>query len=77
MTNGSVILLEDPSFFSPISQLNYEFYSDTDQLHSALKQQQDIQCIAGIGALPFGQAQQPCLTDYADGIDTLQFLLTL
>ena len=27
--------------------------------------------------LPFGQAQRPSLTDYADGVDTLQFLRTL
>jgi hypothetical protein len=27
--------------------------------------------------LPFGQAQQPGLADYADGVDTIQFLLGL
>ncbi len=27
--------------------------------------------------VPFGRAQQPTLTDYADGVDTLQFLHTL
>jgi hypothetical protein len=27
--------------------------------------------------LPFGQAQRPSLTDYADGVDTLQFLRSL
>jgi len=36
---------------------------------------EDIQCIAGHGAVPFGQAQQPGLADYADGVDTLEFLL--
>jgi len=28
----------------------------------------------GKGYLPFGSAQCPTLTDYADGIDTMQFL---
>ena len=28
MTNESIILFENPSIFSPISQLNYEFYTD-------------------------------------------------
>ena len=27
MTNGSLLLVEDASLFSPISQLNYEYYT--------------------------------------------------
>lgn len=77
MTDGSVILVEEPSLFSPIAQLNYEYYSDLSQLRSRLEQEKDIQCIAGKNDIPFGQAQQPCLTDYADGVDTLQFLLSI
>lgn len=77
MTDGSVILVEEPSLFSPIAQLNYEFCEDFNQLRSRLEQEKDIQCITGENGIPFGQAQQPCLTDYADGVDTLQFLLSL
>ena len=77
MTNGSVILLEEQSLFSPISRLNYEYYSNAGQLTEQLGQQQDLQCVVGESAIPFGQAQQPGLTDYADGIDTLKFLLSL
>lgn len=77
MTNDSIILHENSSVFSPISQLNYEFYSDLDAVESALKNNEDIQAIAGNKHLPFGEAQQPSLTDYADGVDTLQFLLSL
>ena len=32
MSNESFLLVEDASFFSPISQLNYEFYTDQDKL---------------------------------------------
>jgi hypothetical protein len=77
MTNESIILLEDPGIFSPISQLNYEFYSRPDEVAGKLQQQADVQCIVGRQQIPFGQAQLPCLTDYADGVDTLQFLLSL
>lgn len=77
MTNESVILLEEPALFSPISQLNYEFYTDASTVKASLQQHPDVQCITGSGNIPFGQAQQPCLTDYADGVDTLQFLLSL
>jgi hypothetical protein len=77
MTNGSIILQEDTAIFSPISQLNYEYYSVPGEVIDKLKQQQDVQCIVGRQQIPFGQAQLPCLTDYADGVDTLQFLLSL
>ncbi|HEX9513788.1 MAG TPA: acyl-CoA reductase [Puia sp.] len=37
----------------------------------------DVQCVVGEGGLPFGKAQHPALNDYADGVDTLQFLQDL
>lgn len=77
MTNGSVILSEDRSLFSPISQLNYEFFTDPDEALKNLQSSADLQCIIGHGFIPFGQAQSPSVTDFADGIDTLQFLTSL
>ena len=77
MTNGSVLLVEDSSLFSPISQLNYEFYSDKKELLALLQTLNDIQCIIAKDFIPFGQAQQPGIADYADGVDTLQFLINL
>jgi hypothetical protein len=77
MSNESLLLKEDPSLFSPISQLNYEFYIDMGKLSASLKNNRELQCIAGRNFTPFGQAQAPSLSDYADGTDTIQFLLTL
>jgi len=76
MTNESILLSENDSVFSPISQLNYGFYDDLETLESSLKDNNDIQCIVG-KEIDFGKAQTPLLMDYADGIDTMQFLLTL
>jgi hypothetical protein len=76
MTNGSTLLVENESIFSPISQLNYGFYSDWENLITSLKTNEEIQCIAGYD-MPYGEAQRPGLMDYADGVDTMQFLLTL
>ena len=76
MTNESTLLVESESLFSPISQLNYDFYNKIEPLLHSLKNNKEIQCIAGVD-LPFGSTQQPGLSDYADGIDTLQFLVTL
>jgi hypothetical protein len=100
MTNGSILLVENGSFFTPISVLNYEYYHlpgtevteveptsngevrgfappSKHTLFPALAGNTDVQCIVGEGGIPFGKAQQPALNDYADGVDTLQFLRDL
>lgn len=77
MSNESIILLENPSIFSPISQLNYEFYTNKKLVAESLRTLSDLQCAVGHDYLPFGQAQLPSLTDYADGIDTINFLTKL
>lgn len=77
MTNGSILLIEDEAVFSPISQLNYSYYTDATKLAEKLSNNHDIQCITGTNLIPFGSTQGPGLSDYADGIDTLRFLSTL
>ncbi len=77
MTNGHLLLIENMSIFSPISQLNYEFYEDAAALKKQLSSDNNIQCVVGANAVAFGTTQQPGLTDYADGEDTLKFLLGL
>ena len=77
MTNGSILLIEDSSIFSPISQLNYEYYASRDELLSSLYHNQDIQGIVEKNHIPFGQAQSPGLFDYADRVDTMKFLQSL
>jgi hypothetical protein len=77
MTNGSTLLIENEAVFSAISQLNYSFYDDAETVKKSLQNNQDIQCIVGHGHTDFGQAQQPGLFDYADGVDTMGFLLGL
>jgi hypothetical protein len=77
MNNDTVILTENSSPFSPVSQVHYHFYTDKKALSQELENNTDIQCIVGHGFIPFGQAQQPGLTDYADGVDTMAFLQQL
>lgn len=74
MNNDTVILTENNSPFSPVSQLHYSFYTDRAELLNQLKRDESIQCIVGSGLVPFGAAQQPQLIDYADGVDTMAFL---
>ncbi len=77
MNNGTVIFSEDTQLFSPISQINYEYYNNKSQLTETLKSNPQVQCIVGNGNISFGKAQQPSLTDYADGVDTMEFLVAL
>jgi hypothetical protein len=77
MTNGSILLAEDASLFSPIAQLHYEYYDNKIQLVESLRGHPDLQALVGHGEIPFGQAQCPSVSDYADGVDTLSFLKNL
>jgi hypothetical protein len=78
MTNGSsVLLVEDPSLFSAIAQLHYSYYDDAAQVEESLAGSPDLQCIVGRGHTPFGMAQQPDVGTFADGVDTMEFLLKL
>ncbi|MDC8003988.1 acyl-CoA reductase [Aureisphaera galaxeae] len=82
LDNEFMLLKEDTQFSSPISVVFYERYKDLDHLKDHLSEnQENIQCIVGQtgweGEIPFGEAQSPKLWDYADGVDTLKFLLEL
>ena len=80
LDNGFLLLKEDPGMGSPIGTLFYESYESLPALRRLLESQADaLQCVVGPaeinGAIPFGMSQQPGLSDYADGVDTVDFLL--
>jgi hypothetical protein len=78
MTNEATLLVENKGLFSPISQLFYEYYIDLDVTINNLQKNDDVQCIVGNNfAVTFGAAQNPHLFTYADGVDTMGFLLGL
>jgi hypothetical protein len=83
LDNGFLILKNSTAMASPVATLYYEFYENQDELVQKFRAQQDqIQCIVTETELPlatidFGQTQQPGLTDYADGVDTLEFIAEL
>jgi hypothetical protein len=83
LDNGTLILKEDPALVSPISVLYYEYYAgEADLAQKLAAHAEKIQCIVADPArfplwTSFGEAQRPGIGDYADGVDTLQFLLSL
>jgi hypothetical protein len=84
LDNGFLLLRESTELVSPIGVLFYEVYADEASLASRLAAlDSQIQCIVGdlahssLARIPFGQTQCPAPWDYADGVDTLDFLLSL
>lgn len=73
---GFILLREDEDLSSPVAVLHFEYYTDNKRIRESILSRQDkIQCIMGNDYLPFGMSQSPALWDYADGIDTLEFLI--
>ena len=83
LDNGFLLLKEDTGFGSPIATLFYETYTSIKTVKESLNaQKENIQCIVSSHnqikeAISFGESQKPGLSDYADNIDTVQFILSL
>ncbi len=82
LENGFLMIKEDKSYASPIATLFYEYYDNIDVLKARLEADtEQIQCVIANGVLghniAFGTSQNPQLHDYADGVDTLSFLLKI
>jgi len=76
--NGFLLLREAEALPSAVSTLHWERYDDRASLEADLAAcATSIQCVVGHGHVPFGRAQYPALWDYADGVDTMRFLLGL
>jgi hypothetical protein len=76
LDTGYLLMREDNKLASPVSVLHYEYYQSAQALEQQTALLKDsIQCITGRNHIPFGHSQMPHLWDYADGVDTLEFLL--
>ncbi len=82
--NNFLLLKEDDSLNSPIGTVNFEIYSDVEAVKEhLLAEDENIQCVVSKidvihpRRVVLGEAQNPNLEDYADGVDTIQFLMNL
>jgi hypothetical protein len=84
LSNGIILLTENQQLSSRIAGLHYEHYADPELItQQLLEKAAEIQCFVSntpfprIPVQPFGTTQSPGLSDYADGIDTVAFLLSI
>lgn len=88
LANEIVMIQENTSIASPVSMLYYERYEDANALRTEfVKNEELIQCIVANDEMSkmlnithvvnFGESQYPALYDYADGVDTIAFLISL
>ncbi|MBK6363260.1 MAG: acyl-CoA reductase [Saprospiraceae bacterium] len=85
MEHDTILLMESENISSRVGCLHYEYYHDMVSLENKLTAISDqIQCIVGkplegsiVHRIGFGNTQNPSLSDYADGIDTVDFLINV
>jgi hypothetical protein len=78
LDNGFLLWQPSDDLVSPVSILFQQTYTNKTELNDILRHNASkIQCIVGNEHTPFGQAQLPRVWDYADNVDTLEFLLKL
>jgi hypothetical protein len=78
---GFLLLRESPSLSSPLSVLHYGQYENLDDVMAYIDLSRDeVQCVVSENipvpnAVKPGKTQHPALWDYADNVDTMEFLL--
>lgn len=83
--NGFLLVKADENFVSPLAVLFYEEYNDVSEIEEKLTlQDEQIQCVVSNIDLKinkekigFGDSQNPKLWDYADNVNTINFLQAL
>ncbi len=82
LENGFLMIKEDESYASPIATVFYEYYYFIEELKEKLNADQEkIQCVVANDFIEtevaFGETQKPELWNYADDVDTIDFLLKI
>lgn len=73
---GAFLMCKGNGFSNSLAVVTLREYDDIEEVRAWIKDNADsIQCVVSHRDIPFGRAQYPALTDYADGVDTMRFLL--
>jgi hypothetical protein len=77
----NLLLIERKELFSPVAVINFEYYTNIENVKNDLiLNENKIQCVVCKNRITdknigFGDSQKPKITEYADNIDTIKFLL--
>lgn len=80
LDNGFILLRPSNDIYSALGTLHYRRYDQPEAAVKIIEEHREmIQCVVGNNdlipeAVSPGKSQQPALWDYADGVDTLDFL---
>jgi len=78
LDNNFLMIRENSDLHSPVGVLYYEQVADRSEAEAYIAaHQSEIQCVVGKNYIPFGYSQRPVITDFADNIDTVGFLVNL
>ncbi len=78
LDNNFLMLKESVDLYSPVGVLFYQYYDSEKEITEYLQSHKEqIQCVVGEGHIPFGYSQQPVISDFADQVNTLDFLVNL
>lgn len=77
---GAFLALEATAFSTSLAEIAICRYRDIKEVREWIAEhREELQCVVSHadieGCVPFGTAQYPTLTDYADGVDSMKFLL--
>lgn len=73
---GAFIMRRGEDFAQSLAVVTLREYLDIEEVKKWIEENTEhIQCVVSRTDIPFGRAQYPALTDYADGVDTMRFLL--
>jgi hypothetical protein len=78
LDNNFLMIKENAHLHSPVGVLYFQYYENEKELNTYLDSiKDDLQCVVGAKNIPFGYSQQPVITDFADNVNTLEFLVNL
>lgn len=73
---GAFIMRRGEDFAQSLAVVTLREYLDIGEVKKWIEENKEhIQCVVSRSDIPFGRAQYPALMDYADGVDTMRFLL--
>jgi len=78
LDNNFLMIRESPDLHSPVGVLYYQYYDMESDIKIYLDSHtEQLQCVIGKDYIPFGYSQRPVITDFADNVNTMEFLVNL